>query len=62
VAANLQDQRRIAAHDRANVERLAREVGGDALITVPLLDDDVHDIAGLAEIDRYLFAPVRVEA
>ena len=26
------------------------------MIRVPYLDEDVHDLAGLAEIDRYLFA------
>jgi anion-transporting ArsA/GET3 family ATPase len=62
VAANFEDQRRLAAHDRTNVARLTREVGAEALITVPLLDDDVHDMAGLAEIDRYLFEGARVGA
>ncbi len=26
------------------------------MIRVPYLDEDVHDLAGLAEINRYLFA------
>ena len=26
------------------------------MIEVPYLDDDVHDLAGLIEINRYLFA------
>jgi hypothetical protein len=26
------------------------------VIRVPYLDEDVHDLAGLAEINRYLFA------
>ena len=26
------------------------------MIRVPYLDEDVHDLAGLTEIDRYLFA------
>ena len=40
-----------------NIERLD---GGDAarepVIQVPYLDEDVHDLAGLMEINRYLFA------
>jgi hypothetical protein len=27
-----------------------------AVIQVPYLDEDVHDLAGLMEINRYLFA------
>ena len=26
------------------------------MIEVPYLDDDVHDLAGLIEVNRYLFA------
>jgi anion-transporting ArsA/GET3 family ATPase len=56
VARNFEDHRRLAQHDRTNVRRLKRELGGEPLITVPLLDDDVHDLEGLAELDEYLFA------
>jgi anion-transporting ArsA/GET3 family ATPase len=56
VARNFADQRRLAEHDRAQVARLARELRGEPLITVPLLDDDVHDMAGLAAINEHLFA------
>ena len=31
------------------------------MIQVPYLDDDVHDLAGLMEINRYLFASGREE-
>ena len=55
VARNFEDSRRLAEHDTAQIARLARELRGEPLITVPLLDDDVHDIAGLAEINEYLF-------
>jgi anion-transporting ArsA/GET3 family ATPase len=56
VARNFEDYRRLAEHDRSQVARLERELGrGEPLIAVPLLDDDVHDVAGLAELDRYLF-------
>ena len=63
VARNFEDHRRLAEHDRENIERLRHELGTRAsLITVPLLDDDVHDVAGLAELDEYLFAGEVVEA
>jgi anion-transporting ArsA/GET3 family ATPase len=56
VASNFADHRRLAEHDRRNVARLRRELGRERLIAVPLLDDDVHDVAGLAALDDYLFA------
>jgi anion-transporting ArsA/GET3 family ATPase len=62
VARNFEDHRRLAEHDRSNVRRLMRELKREPLIAVPLLDDDVHDIAGLAELDEYLFAGEFVEA
>ena len=62
VARNFDDHRKLAEQDRANVARLLRELGDEPLIAVPLLDDDVHDIAGLAELDDYLFAGEYVEA
>jgi anion-transporting ArsA/GET3 family ATPase len=57
VAGNLEDYEAIAIRDRENVERLAGELeGGAAPILVPHLDDDVHDIAGLMQMNEYLFA------
>jgi anion-transporting ArsA/GET3 family ATPase len=56
VAANHRDFAALAARDRANVARLAAELGAGELIQVPYLDDDVHDLAGLMEVNRYLFA------
>jgi anion-transporting ArsA/GET3 family ATPase len=56
VAENFADYQALAERDAANIERLARELPGKAVIQVPYLDEDVHDIGGLAEIDRYLFA------
>jgi anion-transporting ArsA/GET3 family ATPase len=56
VAANFEDFRALAASDRRNIERLAAEIGTDAIIEVPYLDEDVHDLAGLMEVNRYLFA------
>jgi hypothetical protein len=63
VARNFEDHRRLAAHDAEQVKRLQRELGKrSTLIAVPLLDDDVHDVSGLAELDEYLFATEYVEA
>ena len=60
-SANLEDFRGLAKRDRRNIERLALELGAPAVIEVPYLDDDVHDLAGLLEVDRYLFASGRKE-
>jgi anion-transporting ArsA/GET3 family ATPase len=62
VARNFEDHRRLAEHDREQVARLARELRGEPLITVPLLDDDVHDLDGLAAINEHLFAADAVAA
>ena len=56
VAANFDDYRGLARRDAENVARLERELRGDPLVRVPLLDDDVHDVAGLAAVNQYLFA------
>ena len=56
VAANFADYRALAERDRRNVEHLANEMRTRAVIQVPYLDFDVHDLAGLMEINRYLFA------
>jgi anion-transporting ArsA/GET3 family ATPase len=56
VAANYAEYRVLAERDRHNIERLAGELRARAVIQVPYLDADVHDLAGLAEINRYLFA------
>jgi anion-transporting ArsA/GET3 family ATPase len=62
VAHNFADYRRIGERDRENVERLAKELRGDPLVQVPLLDDDVHDLAGLAAVAEHLFAEEAVPA
>ncbi len=38
-----------------NIERLGEKLGTDAIIEVPYLDQDVHDLAGLMEVNRHLF-------
>jgi anion-transporting ArsA/GET3 family ATPase len=56
VAANFADYRALAERDAANIDHLAAELRTRSVIRVPYLDEDVHDLAGLAEINRYLFA------
>jgi len=56
VAANFSDYQALAERDARNIEHLARELRASGVIRVPYLDEDVHDLAGLAEINRYLFA------
>ena len=53
---NLAEYELLADRDEENVEKLRERLGGAPLIRIPYLDTDVHDLAGLAEIDRYLFA------
>jgi anion-transporting ArsA/GET3 family ATPase len=56
VRENFEDFRALSERDRRNVEHLAREMRTRAVIRVPYLDEDVHDLAGLMEVNRYLFA------
>jgi len=56
VADNFADYQALAERDARNIERLAKELRSQGVIRVPYLDEDVHDLAGLAEINRYLFA------
>jgi anion-transporting ArsA/GET3 family ATPase len=56
VADNFADYQALAERDARNIERLTAELRTQAVIRVPYLDEDVHDLGGLAEIDRYLFA------
>jgi len=56
VAASFADFHALAERDRRNVAHLAGEMRTAAVICVPYLDDDVHDLAGLTEVNRYLFA------
>jgi anion-transporting ArsA/GET3 family ATPase len=55
VAQNFHDYHVLARRDARNIARLERELRGPLLL-VPQLDDDVHDIAGLLRMHRYLFS------
>ena len=57
IARNLDDYRAIARHDADSVARLRDRLGWDErLLLVPYLDEDVHDLEGLARLGDYLFA------
>jgi len=55
VVRNLDDQLRLVDRDARNVRKLRKELGRRPMITVPELPGDVHDIAGLAAMNRHLF-------
>ena len=56
VAQNFHDYHVLARRDAHNIARLEAELEGRPLLLVPHLDDDVHDLDGLARVRRYLFA------
>jgi anion-transporting ArsA/GET3 family ATPase len=45
----------LAARDAANLHRLRAELGDPPVIVVPELEDDVHDVEGLALVRAHLF-------
>jgi anion-transporting ArsA/GET3 family ATPase len=62
VEASFADLKRLAERDRKNIERLAEELGTQAVIRLPYLDEDVHDLAGLARLNEHLFGTGKVAA
>jgi len=50
------EERALALRDRAALRRLRARLDGTPLIEVPRLDDDVHDLDGLARMNDHLFA------
>ena len=56
VSDNFRDYHVLATRDDHNLSRLATQLDARRLLLVPQLDDDVHDIDGLARVHRYLFA------
>jgi anion-transporting ArsA/GET3 family ATPase len=56
VAENFHDYHLLARRDGRNIARFARELDERPLLLVPHFDDDVHDVAGLMAVHRYLFA------
>ena len=56
VRENFDRYRVLAERDRQNIARLTRELDSSSVIEVPYLDEDVYDLGGLAQINRYLFS------
>jgi anion-transporting ArsA/GET3 family ATPase len=56
VADNFENYRMLAERDRENMQVLTERIGDECVLEVPYFDEDVHDIAGLARVNRYLFA------
>jgi anion-transporting ArsA/GET3 family ATPase len=52
--ANLADFRAVAEREEDTLAALATRVAPAPVVRVPLLDDDVHDLDGLATIGSYL--------
>jgi anion-transporting ArsA/GET3 family ATPase len=61
VERNLEDYRRLAERDRENLELLRKRLKRKPLLPVPELDEDVHDLAGLARMNDHLFAQTGAE-
>ena len=55
VLRNLEDYRVLAERDRESLDYLRATLGRKPMITVPELDDDVHDLGGLERMNEYLF-------
>jgi anion-transporting ArsA/GET3 family ATPase len=56
VAQNFEDFQALARRDAENIGRLTRELRAQRVIQVPYLDEDVHDLAGLASVNDWLFS------
>lgn len=54
VAATVQDAELLADRDAAAIARLGREVDDPDPVVIPELDDDVHDVDGLALVHAHL--------
>jgi anion-transporting ArsA/GET3 family ATPase len=57
LVANLADFERVASREEQHVAVLSERLPGASVVRVPLLADDVHNVAGLTEVGRWLFGP-----
>ena len=55
VRENFERYQALAARDRENMARLVERLEEDCVVHVPYFDEDVHDVAGLAQVNSYLF-------
>ena len=52
---NFRDYHALAERDRRNIYELTHQMQTERIIEVPFLDEDVHDLGGLLNMDRWLF-------
>ncbi|MCB0863838.1 MAG: hypothetical protein KDB66_11635, partial [Solirubrobacterales bacterium] len=55
LARNLAEYDVLALRDQRNIQKLTDALSGEPVIRIPYLDTDVHDIAGLCQINNFLF-------
>lgn len=55
LARSLSEYDVLAVRDQKNIDKLTKALNGEPVIRIPYLDTDVHDIAGLCQINRFLF-------
>ncbi len=55
LARNLAEYDVLAVRDQKNIDDLVEALNGEPVIRIPYLDTDVHDVAGLCQINQYLF-------
>ncbi len=55
VAGNLEDFRRLAQRDQLSLGDLRKRLGRKPMIEVPDMEDDIHDLEGLARMGEHLF-------
>lgn len=56
---NLNDYQKLAARDSQNIALLMKKLKKGQVVQVPFFDDDIHDIDGLCQINRYLFSTAK---
>lgn len=56
LADNLEQLQRVASSEESYVEQLSSRLPGAPVVRVPFLADDVHDLGGLDDIARWMFA------
>ncbi len=54
LSANLAEMDAVVARESSYIRSLTGITGGAPVVTVPILDDDVHDIGGLESVARHL--------
>jgi anion-transporting ArsA/GET3 family ATPase len=56
LAQNMRDFDQVSTREEAHLGELRERLPGTPVVRVPFLSTDVHDLEGLAEVGRWLFA------